>query len=151
MLTEASCFSPFWMGVSVVVFLFCLSHHCVWSMCLYVGVKIIGLYIVHSIPMVMNNLSELFKNSHTQRASVILGHDSQGWDFWLVLGGVSVFCMWYVSRGRLNLGAVAAWPVEYGEVTLCQFSGLGTFCLLSLEMLILGIQPPCWEETQPVL
>lgn len=28
---------------------------------------------------------------------------------------------------------------------------MGSFYLLFLEMLILGIQPPCWEETQAAL
>ena len=50
----ASCFSLFWMGVSIVVIL-CSSHHCVWSTCLHVRVKITSLYqfsSVHSLSRV---------------------------------------------------------------------------------------------------
>lgn len=94
--------------------------------------------------------------SHTQGASVTLGHDLEGWGIWQIWKGEYILHGWgmqIIFAQRQIESGLYNWPKEYGEGTLCQFSGqsfnkLAASTSYLWRCLLLESKPSCREEAQ---
>lgn len=94
--------------------------------------------------------------SHTQGTSVTLGYDLEDWGIWQIWEGECIlhgWGMWIICAQRQIESGLCNWPIEYGEGTLCQFSGrsfkkLAASASFLRRCLFLESKPPCWEEAQ---